>query len=79
MKNLSVEDKLFNIYNYCRIQLTNFEIWPGYYKIRYEEFVKYYTVFPKQSFGKTLEIGCGIGYQASFLSVISDKVSAISK
>ncbi len=65
-----------SVYEKCRNELSDFEIWDGYYKLRYEEFRQLYTVFPKKEFEQTLEIGCGIGYQASFLSCISKKVIA---
>lgn len=56
--------------------MSAFEIWEGYYTIRYEEFIKFYQLFPEKHFSNTLEIGCGIGYQAGFLSCISNKVIA---
>lgn len=56
--------------------MAAFEIWKGYYTIRYEEFRKFYQLFPEKHFSKTLEIGCGIGYQAGFLSCISNQVTA---
>jgi len=75
-ENNIVKDKLLEIYTTCSTRLQRFEIWPDYYRVRYAEFEKYYTLLPKKHFAETLEIGCGIGYQASFLSCISDKVTA---
>jgi len=76
IENNIVKDRLLEIYTNCSTRLKRFEIWPGYYRIRYLEFEKYYALLPKKHFTKTLEIGCGIGYQAVFLSCISDNVTA---
>lgn len=70
------EEGIDKVYHYCINELGNFEIWPGYYMWRYGEFKKNFTLFPEDHFNKSLEIGCGIGYQAAFLSFISDKVVA---
>lgn len=70
------EQCMLNLYTNCCSQLSDLEIWKGYYKRRYNEFKMFYSLFPKKSFSNTLEIGCGIGYQAGFLSCISDKVTA---
>jgi ubiquinone/menaquinone biosynthesis C-methylase UbiE len=72
----NIENKLEDIYRNCYEKLNKFEIWPGYYERRYNEFLRYYALFPKAQFENTLEIGCGIGYQASFLSCVSNKVTA---
>jgi len=76
MKQTAAKNKMLSIYNHCQSDLKQFEIWPDYYKVRYEEFVKFFSLFPQDSFKSTLEIACGIGYQASFLSCISDEVIA---
>ncbi|MGC4100317.1 class I SAM-dependent methyltransferase [Ferruginibacter sp.] len=68
--------KMKNIYERCCSELRGFEIWNGYYSMRYEEFVKFYNYFPEKHFSSALEIGCGIGYQSAFLSVISDHLVA---
>ena len=70
------EHLIFDIYKKSCTDLSTFEIWAGYYKLRLEEFKKFNTLFPKSHFSNTLEIGCGIGYQAAFLSTMSDKVVA---
>lgn len=70
------EQCMLHLYNYCCSQLSNFEIWDGYYKRRFNEFKNFYSLFPKKTFSNTLEIGCGIGYQAGFLSCISENVTA---
>lgn len=67
---------MLDIYRKSYIELSDFEIWEGYYKLRFEEFKKFYTLFPQSKFSNTLEIGCGIGYQAAFLSTISENVIA---
>ena len=67
---------MFDIYNKCCDDLSDFEIWDGYYKLRFEEFKKFYSILPQKHFSRSLEIGCGIGYQAAFLSVISDSIVA---
>ena len=72
----NTKNGLLDIYRMCITRLKGFEIWPGYYKRRYDEFAKYYTIFPQKKFENTLEIGCGIGYQAAFLSSISTRVVA---
>jgi ubiquinone/menaquinone biosynthesis C-methylase UbiE len=76
MEKSSAKSKMLSIYNNCQSDLKQFEIWPDYYKVRYEEFVKFLSIFPQDSFESTLEIACGIGYQASFLSCISNEVIA---
>lgn len=73
---MTPEQKFKMFFNNCTAKQGSFEIWPGYYKLRYEEFVKHYSLFPEKIFDNVLEIGCGIGYQAVFLSCISDKVIA---
>ena len=67
---------MLDFYKNCSSQLSDFEIWEGYYKRRFNEFKIFYSLFPEKKFSNTLEIGCGIGYQAGFLSCISDKVIA---
>lgn len=67
---------MLELYNKCCSELPDFEIWEGYYKIRYEEFKKFSCLFPEKKFSETLEIGCGIGFQSAFLSCLSDKVTA---
>jgi ubiquinone/menaquinone biosynthesis C-methylase UbiE len=73
---MNQEQCMFNIYNKCCSELASFEIWKGYYKMRFEEFKNFYRLFPEKHFTDSLEIGCGIGYQSAFLSCISDKVVA---
>jgi ubiquinone/menaquinone biosynthesis C-methylase UbiE len=73
---MNQEQCMLDLYKKCCSDLPAFEIWKGYYNLRYEEFKKFYLLFPKKNFSDTLEIGCGIGYQAGFLSCVSNKVTA---
>jgi ubiquinone/menaquinone biosynthesis C-methylase UbiE len=70
------EECMLNIYNYCSQNLSSLEIWPAFYKIRFEELKRFQNLFPKKRFSSVLEIGCGIGYQSALLSCISNKVVA---
>jgi ubiquinone/menaquinone biosynthesis C-methylase UbiE len=70
------EECMLKIYDHCAANLSTLEIWPDFYKIRFEEFKRFKKLFPQDHFNKVLEIGCGIGYQSAFLSCISDKVIA---
>lgn len=73
---MHVKEKFNLYYNNCIKNLSSFQIWPGYFRRRYEEFEKLYTLFPEKLFNNALEIGCGIGYQSGFLSFISTNVIA---
>ena len=73
---MNPENNFDAFYNNCISKLTYFEIWPGYYKRRYEEFKRIYKLFPAKKFDKILEIGCGIGFQSGLLSCISNQVVA---
>ncbi len=70
------EECVTGIYNYCTANLSSLEIWPDFYKIRFEEFTRFQKLFPEKKFKDVLEIGCGLGYQSAFLSCISDRVIA---
>lgn len=67
---------LDNIYSKAASNIADIEIWQGYYKLRYKEFIDFLQLFPHKEFDQALEIGCGIGYQAALLSCLSTKVVA---
>lgn len=73
---MSPEEKMIELYLKCCAELGAFEIWEGYYKMRFEELKTMRTLFPKSHFSDVLEIGCGIGYQSALLSCLSDHVTA---
>ena len=65
-----------DIYAKATSDIADLEIWPGYYKLRYEEFSRFMPLFPCKEFDQALEIGCGIGYQSALLACLSNKVMA---
>ncbi|MBK9638573.1 MAG: class I SAM-dependent methyltransferase [Bacteroidetes bacterium] len=76
MAKTPLEEEIFQIYNYCRVNCSINERWPSYYRRRYLEFRSYLDLLPTKQFDTVLELGCGIGYQSAFLSKISTKVIA---
>lgn len=76
MPDQTTDSSISFIYEYCEQNCKKIERWPSYYKRRYLEFKSYMELFPEKRFGRTLELGCGIGYQSAFLSKISDEVIA---
>ena len=72
-KELECFDK---VYINATLLAPDFEIWPGYYKRRYQEFLNYYKVFPHNKFDSILEVGCGIGYQSALMACIGGEVTA---
>lgn len=71
-----VLSKLENIRNYCNNNCKDSERWTTYFDRRYLEFLSYLELLPKKHFDNILELGCGAGYQSSFLAQIAGKVIA---
>ena len=69
-------DRLNAIHKQCNRELKNLEFWPGYYDRRMSEFITYLSLMPDSSFGNVLEVGCGNGFYAALLSVLSEQVVA---
>ena len=58
----------------CKSDLPQLASWSGYFNRRHAEFLTYYELMPQKHWGKVLEIGAGNGFNAAFLSKISDSV-----
>lgn len=71
-----MEKEFHDIYKFCEDNLKNLIPWEGYYYRRYLEFLSFYDLFPQKKFTNILELGCGIGYYSSFLSLLGDFVFA---
>jgi ubiquinone/menaquinone biosynthesis C-methylase UbiE len=63
-----------DIFTKCNQRLKALEPWPSYYLRRYAEFCSFYNLLPQKKFQKSLEIGCGIGYQSLFIASFSEEV-----
>lgn len=64
------------VYRFASNNFPELELWSGYYKRRYIEFVDYLKLLKGQKFETALELGCGIGYGACFLSGMAKRVIA---
>jgi ubiquinone/menaquinone biosynthesis C-methylase UbiE len=68
--------KAEEIYQYAVSNLKEFELWNGYYKRRYIEFIDYVSILGNVKFKSALELGAGIGFGSALISSISEKVTA---
>lgn len=71
-----ITDQFKDILETSRERLKKFQNWPGYFHLRYLEFLSVYESLPRKKFDRVLELGSGIGYHSAFLSKISKEVIA---
>lgn len=65
-----------SIYQRCRAELSDLELWPGYFSTRFHELLSVHSHWPNPRVGRLLEIGCGMGYVSALLSTAADEVYA---
>lgn len=72
----AVSERMKSIYQKCRAELSDVELWRNYYLTRYLDMRSVAAHWPVEHSENIMELGCGMGYVSVLLSGLTDKVYA---